>query len=83
VLGALVQGAIGVQLGFDLVVRRQRLGVGRAQRARRLALGERVVLDAVLGHDAGRRRRNPCPHALLTRAPAAHPELPRGAARAS
>ena len=54
VLLGLVERAVGAQLRFDLVVGGQRLGVRRAELARRLALGEREVVDAVLGHDARR-----------------------------
>ena len=51
-LVGLVERAVGAQLRLDLVVAGQRLGLGRAELPRRLALGEREVVDAVLGHDA-------------------------------
>ena len=58
----LVQRTVRAQLLFDLVVGRQRLGVGRAELARGLALGEREIVDAVLGHDARGGRGDPRAH---------------------
>src|SRR6185437_4460570 len=54
----------GAQLGLDLVIGGQRLGVGCAQAPGRLALGEREVVDSVLGHDPRRGGRDSRPHSL-------------------
>src|ERR1043165_7569026 len=61
----LVEGAIGSKLGLDLVVARQRFGLGGAEDARGLALRERKVVDAVLGHDASGGRSDPRAHSGL------------------
>src|SRR4029077_5385059 len=59
----LVERQVIAQFGLDLVVRRQRFAVGRAEAPRGLALGEREIIDALLGHDAGRSRRDAHSHA--------------------
>src|SRR6185503_12381056 len=64
----LVKRAIGVQLGFHLVVRRQRLGLRSTELARRLALRESEVVDPVFGHDARRGGGNARAHFLASRA---------------
>src|SRR5688572_22490295 len=73
VLLGLVEREVIAQLGLDFGVGGQRLGVCGAKPARRLALGQREVVDALLGHDARRRRRDAGTHAVLSRGiPAAH-----------
>src|SRR6266446_4906251 len=72
VLLGLVESAVRPQLRFDLVVPGQRLCLGGAQPARRLALGESEVLDTVLGHDARCRRSDARAHSGLPIALAAH-----------
>ncbi len=54
------------QRRFDLGVLRQHRDVRRAETLRRLALGQTVIIDALLGHDACRFLRQ-C-HAQLFRA---------------
>ena len=69
----LVERAVGAQLGLDFVVAGQRLACRRRPGcARGLALGEREIVDAVLGHDARRRRGDARSHAVMPRCPAAH-----------
>ena len=53
-LVVLIQRLPGTQLGFDLGVVRQRVGVGGAELLGGLALGEAEVADAILGHHARR-----------------------------
>src|SRR5688572_8641026 len=76
VLIGLVQRAVLVQRALDLFVARQRLGAGGAQAARGLSLGEREIVDAVLGHDAGGGGGDAGAHAVGAVLLAAHRESP-------
>ena len=57
----LVKCLPGAQFGFDLGVVGKRIRVRGAKLARRLALGETEIADAILGHHARRRSGNLAP----------------------
>jgi hypothetical protein len=75
VLFGLIECPVGTQFGLDLVVGGQRLAVASAELPGGLALGERKIVDAVLGHDARCRGGNPGTGAMLPRDLAAHKRL--------
>jgi hypothetical protein len=61
-LVGLIELLVGAQRVFDFVVVGEITGVGSARLPRRLALGQRVVVDAVNGHQPRRQMGNAFPH---------------------
>ncbi len=68
VLLRLVEREIGAQLDLDFLVARECFAFGGAHLARRLALGEREIVDAILGHDPRRGRGDARPDSGLASA---------------